>query len=62
MITVVSGFQVANSEVEKESENIADEFLEGDASESNVDAFLEKFMVIFFIYGLNLWGLCLTNL
>lgn len=36
--------QVANSEVEKESENIADEFLEGDASESNVDAFLEKFM------------------
>ena len=41
------GFQVANSEVEKESEKIADEFLEGDASEPNVDAFLETFMVLF---------------
>ena len=39
-------FQVSSTEVEQESEKIADEFLEEDSSESNVDAFLEKFLVI----------------
>ena len=37
--------QVSSTEVEQDSEKIADEFLEGDVSESNVDAFLEKFLV-----------------
>lgn len=36
--------QVSSTEVEQESEKLADEFLEGDGSGSNVDAFLEKFM------------------
>ena len=37
--------QISSTEVEQDSEKIADEFLEGDVSESNVDAFLEKFLV-----------------
>jgi len=36
--------QVSSTEVEQESDKLADEFLEGDSSESNVDAFLEKFL------------------
>lgn len=36
--------QISSTEVEQDSDKIADEFLEGDASESNVDAFLEKFL------------------
>jgi len=36
--------QVSSTEVEQESEKLADEFLEGDGSGSNVDAFLDKFM------------------
>ena len=38
--------QISSTEVEQDSEKIADEFLEGDVSEANVDAFLEKFLVI----------------
>ena len=37
--------KVSSTEVEQESDKLADEFLEGDSSESNVDAFLEKFLV-----------------
>merc|ERR1711997_251821 len=36
--------KVSSTEVEQESDKLADEFLEGDSSESNVDAFLEKFL------------------
>jgi len=36
--------QISSTEVEQDSEKIADEFLEGDVSEANVDAFLEKFL------------------
>jgi len=36
--------QISSTEVEQDSDKIADEFLESDASESNVDAFLEKFL------------------
>ena len=43
-------FQISSTEVEQDSDKIADEFLEGDASESNVDAFLEKFLVGIFIW------------
>ena len=43
-------FQISSTEVEQDSDKIADEFLEGDASESNVDAFLEKFLVGVFIW------------